>query len=398
MCADGNRDKEERGIDRGWPCRTTLRTLRGEANSASEARMVIPVIHHPYSGIAKVVRMLEEIGVPYEMRFVDILNGAHKAHERVNRAMEHLIARRSYVAKEHGLGNPNRRRLPAPGRTLRHAKPTSPLRIDAMKHALKRVPLVHSALLYRARARFAGRSYGSHWGVFRSFEEARRFAPKTRPVGFDVPAYAEHHLDRAYKVLPYDYPVLFWLKPLLVEGASIFDFGGNVGVHYHGYKRFLRYPDNLRWTVCELPHLIVRGEALAAQMESRHLAFTERFEAAEGATVLIAAGVLQYIESPLDRSLAALGRKPGHILLNKLPLCAGEPFVTLQNAGLMSLPQHVFKRSSFLDSFRALGYEVVDEWEVPAISCYVPFHPDKSVPSYSGCYLRLAGSSGGNAG
>ncbi len=40
--------------------------------------MSIVVYHHPFSRAASVVWMLEEIGVPYELRFVDILKGAHK--------------------------------------------------------------------------------------------------------------------------------------------------------------------------------------------------------------------------------------------------------------------------------------------------------------------------------
>lgn len=41
--------------------------------------MSITLYHHPFSRAANVVWMLEECGVPYELRFVDILKGAHKA-------------------------------------------------------------------------------------------------------------------------------------------------------------------------------------------------------------------------------------------------------------------------------------------------------------------------------
>lgn len=44
--------------------------------------MTITLFHHPYSRAATVVWMLEELGLPYELEFVDILAGEqhHEAH------------------------------------------------------------------------------------------------------------------------------------------------------------------------------------------------------------------------------------------------------------------------------------------------------------------------------
>ena len=43
--------------------------------------MSVVLFHHPFSRAATVVWMLEEVGVPYELRYVDILAGGQKAPE-----------------------------------------------------------------------------------------------------------------------------------------------------------------------------------------------------------------------------------------------------------------------------------------------------------------------------
>jgi glutathione S-transferase len=43
--------------------------------------MSIVLHHHPFTRAANVVWMLEEIEAPYELRFVDVMKGAHKAPE-----------------------------------------------------------------------------------------------------------------------------------------------------------------------------------------------------------------------------------------------------------------------------------------------------------------------------
>lgn len=47
---------------------------------------MITLYHHPFTRAANVVWMLEELGAPYELEFVDIQKGAHKAPEHLARS------------------------------------------------------------------------------------------------------------------------------------------------------------------------------------------------------------------------------------------------------------------------------------------------------------------------
>ncbi len=97
---------------------------------------------------------------------------------------------------------------------------------------------------------------------------------------------------------------------------------------------------------------------------------------------------LQYIDSPgLSELVDSLTVPPRHLLINKLPLYDGEPYITLQNGGVHFIAQRAFNRSQFLGALAKRGYRVIDEWQLESISCFVPFHPERAVPRYTGLYL-----------
>jgi putative methyltransferase (TIGR04325 family) len=238
---------------------------------------------------------------------------------------------------------------------------------------------------------FEGDSYGCFKGVYRSFAEAAEAAPGTKRFGFDLPEFgnADIFKERMTRIFAYDYPILFWLKSLLARGTTVFDVGGNVGIHFYAYARHLAYPPGLRWIVCDVPEVVAVGAEIATRNGAEDLAFTTTFADAAKADILLSAGTLQYVESPpFSVSLVGLTRRPAHLLLNKLPLYDGEPFVTLENGGVHFVAEHIFNRRTFIDSIESVGYRLVDAWEDPAHSCRIPFHPDRSVPFYSGLYFR----------
>lgn len=227
-------------------------------------------------------------------------------------------------------------------------------------------------------------------GVYATFEKARLTAPPTHPVGFDVGGMEDLFLDRLDQVFAHDYPVLFWLGRALAPGLRVLDVGGNVGIHYHAYRSRLAYPPDLSWTVIEVPRVAAAGEALARERGASQLRFSTEARGT-AADVLLSAGALQYVEQPLPELLRSLAGLPEHLILNKLPLSEGAPFVTLQNQGVSFAPMHVLQRERLLADLAELGYALADAWEdVGYPGCHVLSHPELSVPRLSGLYLRRA--------
>jgi len=196
-----------------------------------------------------------------------------------------------------------------------------------------------------------------------------------------------------------EYPVLFHLKRIAADDCDLLDFGGNVGVHYLRYRKYLD-PARIRWTVCDLPEITRVGRELCEGAAGVAFVNDVAEAAQEKIDIFLAIDSLQYAEiaSP-DTLLSRLidkGKRPAHLLFDQLPLNAGRQLVTLQNGGLVRYPHHVYNRDSFIGAVAGLGYELVDRWEDRSASCAIPFHEQQSVGAFTGlCFVdRGAGGPG----
>lgn len=228
---------------------------------------------------------------------------------------------------------------------------------------------------------------GSYRGIFNSFAEARASAPNHK-LGFDHPELANLYDSRIGKAFTSDYPVLFWLAQILPNTRSLFDWGGHVGVSYYTYKEYIGFSDQLRWCVGEVPEIAKAGRALAQARGASSLSFTSALADGDGFDVLLANGSLQFVEAPFSESLRTMSRRPPHLIVNKIPLYSGEPFVTLENTMHSYNPYQVGNRQAFIDSILALGYSLRDSWENPDVQCHIPLHRERSIHAYSGFYFQ----------
>lgn len=228
-------------------------------------------------------------------------------------------------------------------------------------------------------------------GVWPSFEAAEKAIPAGRAAGFDHWETASF-LGQKASLRASDYPVIYWLRELIRPTTRIFDFGGYNGISYRSYAHLLHYPDGLVWTVYDVPAVVAvakRKQQERPSTEEKHLRFTDKLEDANNAGIFLASGSLQYCKETLAGLIQSLTTRPTYILLNKLPLIEGPAFVTLQNIGPAVASYKIFNAGEFTGGIQALGYRTIDTWNNPDISCYVPFHPDRTVKEFTGMLLCL---------
>jgi hypothetical protein len=104
-----------------------------------------------------------------------------------------------------------------------------------------RLPLVGQVLEMDYERSFAKRPPGRFRGVYATFAEAEAACPPGSLIGYDHAELAGMYRNRMEKANQSDYAVLFWLKGILGEKSFLFDFGGHVGVSYHGWRSYLNY-------------------------------------------------------------------------------------------------------------------------------------------------------------
>lgn len=251
--------------------------------------------------------------------------------------------------------------------------------------------------LYRRRFRRPFGEGNLYYGMYPDREQAQAAADalssREIPASYDTEAAGRIYRNLVDTVRVSDFPLIHWLHRLIGDGArSVFDLGGNIGVSYYSFARYLDYPPDLRWTVHDLPHAMAAGRKRAlTQDPGGRLGFADSERDADGRDVLVVTGALQYLPYSLPELLGALHAPPPHVLLNLTPMREDREFYTLQNLGIAICPYKVTSRPRLVDGMAALGYELRDRWTSTERHLEVPFHADARVDGYSGaCFRRVA--------
>lgn len=212
-------------------------------------------------------------------------------------------------------------------------------------------------------------------GIYPDRASALASLPAQRRQGYDDTRVAPVAFDLMCRVAPFDYPVLFWLQSLAKPGMSILDAGGHLGTKYLAFRDYVPVAD-MTWTVFDLPQIIDVARAWQGQGK---LPQEIRFESDAGTVprcdLMIASGLLQYLDRPFAAFVDDLPEKPRHILLNKVAMRDGPTIVTLEKIGPNRVPYQIRNQPEFEAGIRAAGYKIRDRWPIPSLAHKIRWHP-----------------------
>jgi putative methyltransferase (TIGR04325 family) len=252
-----------------------------------------------------------------------------------------------------------------------------------MKHLIRSIPGAE----YMARAiNFGG--IKTTRGIYSSFEAAESAISRGKIIGFDHDEVAGANQYLIGFVKPSDYPLLYWMYPLMPHIRSVFDLGGNVGISYYTYRKFLPYRDDLRWTVFDVPSVVELGRKQTDSTKAPHLSFTTEIADVKGCEILLTSGTLQYLKYGLEDLLKPLEKRPEHLFVNRIPVTDRATYYTIQSVGKFRFPYRIINKNELRNSLQSLGYELVDEWKCTENWTTVRFRPGYFVQHYTGYYYR----------
>lgn len=239
--------------------------------------------------------------------------------------------------------------------------------------AVKGAGLLARAGLVRLRAA-AGRT-PRFSGAFSTREAALSAVRDVQRAGYDSETVADVSFAEMCEVAPWDYPVMFWLDRLLPREGRVIDAGGHLGTKFIAFRPYIPL-DHVSWTVQDLPGIVRAAKKMQeAGRIPQEIAFADSLSGLGGPDVLLASGLMQYLDRPLAQMLADLDAPPRHIVLNKVALRDGPPLFTLERIGAQQVPYQIRDRAAWLAELEATGYRLRDSWDIPELGHVITTHP-----------------------
>ncbi|MBM1949600.1 methyltransferase, TIGR04325 family [Sulfitobacter pseudonitzschiae] len=227
-------------------------------------------------------------------------------------------------------------------------------------------------------------------GAYPDYATAKAHAPRDTPNSYDDDQVAPLNFELMSQLHIWDYPVVFWLGKLMQPGLHVVDAGGHFGTKYIAFRDLLPLAE-IRWSVQDLP-AVIRASRAAQQRGAvpAEVNFIDALLDGGAADVLLASGLLQYLDRPLAEMVAELPSPPRHILLNKVATREGATVVTLEKIGPARLPYQIRNRAAFESELTDMGYTIRASWVIPSLSRRIGTHPGLGASTSMGYYLERA--------
>lgn len=264
----------------------------------------------------------------------------------------------------------------------------SEMSLNHIKQGLKRV---HGTALLPFQAAAGRMRMVAHRSVrfsggYATYDDALSAASRRGLAGYDHDAVAGVAFEEMCRLMPWDYPVLFWLSQRRQDIRSLLDAGGHMGTKFRAFTSVLPEIGSIAWTIYDVPAIVKAGEKRARQDRIDNLQFTSSIDGYGPYDLFLGSGLLQYLDLPLVTLLGRLVALPKHLLLNKVALRKGETIVTLERIGPALVPYQIRSEASFLESIDSMGYRVVDRWNIPSLSHIIDTHPEYGASESAGFY------------
>jgi len=230
------------------------------------------------------------------------------------------------------------------------------------KTSIRAIPGVQRLLKLKAAY---GKEIGHFSGKFDSREAALLSAPSAMRSTWDDDALVHGGIATFSSIHVFDWPVIYYLQQLAKDGRLqvVTDFGGHVGVKYRAYRQVIDFPEEMRWQVVEVP-AVIREAQRRLPGEEHCLRFFERLEETEASDVLLCSGSLQYAGFTVEQLVSRMPKRPGTIILNKVPVSKKDAFFTVERY-IKSLAYRVYGPDELEQDRTRMGYKLAARWTIP---------------------------------
>lgn len=273
--------------------------------------------------------------------------------------------------------------LPSPGQKAK-------AHLKALEAGLRRHVLARAVTGLSRLKRFSPRQ-PAMLGAFADRNAALAAVPRRAIATYDHADVAAVNFRVMCAVRVWDYPVMFWLDRLHAPGLRVLDAGGHFGTKYIAFQDHLRL-NEVTWTVYDLPETVRAARAAQQRGEvPQAVGFIDDLAKAGPTDLLLASGLLQYLDMPFGDFLSRLPNPPRHILLNKVATRDGPSVTTLERIGPARVPYQIRNLTAFEAELTTAGYRIADRWEIPSLGHVIDTHPELGRSVSRGYLLHRTG-------